>query len=243
MKKSLEIAMPFIETLSKKNKKEVIEDDAVSVQSSKIIMDKSTKGVKLPHIIGTELFKADKAIGLDVPPDDEEDKDKEEEEDEEDFNPELDEIMSDNVVSEKQRAKWEKIRQKKAKQKQKMKEKLRKQKTKNNPQNTQPEKEPEVNVPIENEEEPKKQEDNNVNVQNQQNINIKNEPPKQTVQQFDNIKVVAGSGPSNPPPPPTPKTSFYRGTTQKTTTKKTSSKSSSTKFSSTEFTSSTKSCQ
>ena len=211
MKKSLEIAMPFIETLSKKNKKEVIEDDAVSVQSSKIIMDKSTKGVKLPHIIGTELFKADKAIGLDVPPDDEEDKDKEEEEDEEDFNPELDEIMSDNVVSEKQRAKWEKIRQKKAKQKQKMKEKLRKQKTKNNPQNTQPEKEPEVNVPIENEEEPKKQEDNNVNVQNQQNINIKNEPPKQTVQHFDNIKVVTGSGPSIPPPPPPPPKPVFTG--------------------------------
>ena len=209
MKKSLEIALPFIETLSKKNKKEVIEDDAVSVQSSKITMDKNTKGVKLPHIIGTELFQADKAIGLDVPPDDEEEKDKEEQEDEEDFNPELDEIMADNVVSEKQKAKWEKIRKKKAKQKRKMKEKLQKQKAKNNPQNTQPEKEPEVNVPIENEEEPKKQEDNNANVQNQQNIN--NEPIKQIVQQSDNIKIVAGSGGSIPPPPPPPPKPVFTG--------------------------------
>ena len=208
MKKSLEIALPFIETLSKKNKKEVIEDDTVSVQSSKITMDKSTKGVKLPHIIGTELFKADKAIGLDVPPDDEEEKDKEED-DEEEFNPELDEIMSDNIVSEKQKAKWEKVRQKKAIQKQKMKEKLQKQKTKNNPQNTQPEKEPEVNVPIENEEEPKKQEENNTNVQNQQIV--KNEPIKQQFQQSDNIKIVANSGGSIPPPPPPPPKPVFTG--------------------------------
>jgi hypothetical protein len=104
----MEIALPFIETLSKKNKKEVIEDDTVSVQSSKITMDKNTKGVKLPHIIGTELFKADKAIGLDVPPDDKEEEDKEEDDDEEEFNPELDEIMSGNVVSQKQKDKWEK---------------------------------------------------------------------------------------------------------------------------------------
>ena len=208
-KKAMEIALPFIETLSKKNKKEVIEDDTASVQSSKITMDKNTKGVKLPHIIGTELFKADKAIGLDVPPDDVEEKEKEEDDDEEEFNPELDEIMSGNVVSQKQKDKWEKIRQKKERQKQKMKEKLQKQKTKNNPQNTQPEKEPEVNVPIENEEEPKQQEDNNTNVQNQQNV--KNEPIKQQVQQSDNIKVVANSGGSIPPPPPPPPKPVFTG--------------------------------
>ena len=201
IKKSLEIAFPFLDTLSKKNKKEVIEDDTVSVQSSKITMDKNAKGVKLPHIIGTEMFKADKAIGLDVPPDEEEEKDKEEDEDDDELDPELNEFMSDLTVSEKQKAKWEKIKQKKAKQKQKMKEKLKKQKTQNNQQNIQPEKEQEVKVPIENEEEPKKQEDNNV----------QNEPKAQKVQESDNIKIVANSGGSIPPPPPPPPKPVFTG--------------------------------
>ena len=197
IKKSLEIVFPFIETLSKKNKKEAIEDDTVSVQSSKIIMVKNAKGVKLPHIIGTELFKADKAIGLDVPPDEEEenDKEKEENEDEDEFDPEVSEFMSDLTVSEKQKAKWEKIKQKKAKQKQKMTEKLKKQKTQNNQQNIQPQKEQEVKVPIENEEEPKKQE----------------EPKAQKVKESDNIKIVANSGGSIPPPPPPPPKPVFTG--------------------------------
>lgn len=35
-------------------------------------MEKNTKGVKLPYIMGTEMFNGDKAIGLDVAPEEEE---------------------------------------------------------------------------------------------------------------------------------------------------------------------------
>ena len=66
MKKSLEISIQNIESFPKKRKKEAIEDDSASLASSKIIIEKETKGLKIPYIIGTEMFNAEKAIGLDV---------------------------------------------------------------------------------------------------------------------------------------------------------------------------------
>ena len=68
MKSAIDICLNCLEEINRKNKnKEEIEDDAVSVASSKLIMDKGTK-VRLPFIIGSEEFKADKAIGLNVSP-------------------------------------------------------------------------------------------------------------------------------------------------------------------------------
>ena len=77
-------------------------------------MDKSTKGLKLPLIINTEEFKADKAIGLNVPPENEEEEEKEKESDEEDDR-DIEELVSDIAVDAKQRAKWEKIKKEKKK--------------------------------------------------------------------------------------------------------------------------------
>ena len=45
--KVYDISLQFIESISRKNKKEVIEDDSVSVQSSKLTIEKNTKGVKI----------------------------------------------------------------------------------------------------------------------------------------------------------------------------------------------------
>ena len=59
MKSAIDICLNCLEEINRKNKnKEEIEDDAVSVASSKLIMDKGTK-VRLPFIIGSEEFKAE----------------------------------------------------------------------------------------------------------------------------------------------------------------------------------------
>ena len=55
------------EILSKKGKdREQIEDDTVSVSSSKLNLDNFTKVVRLPFVIGTEDFKKDKTLGLTI---------------------------------------------------------------------------------------------------------------------------------------------------------------------------------
>ena len=176
MKQSIDLSMQFLETISKKNKKEVIEDDAVSVQSSKMTMEKNTKGVKLPYIIGTEMFKGDKAIGLDVAPEEEENEDEEEQ----------NELTKDLVVDDKQKKKWDKIEEKRKKKKEK--ELKKKQKNQKTTQKQEEEEEPEVKVPIENEEEPKQENQNN-----QSSSEIKIVAAK-----------TGGSVPPPPPPPPPP---------------------------------------
>ena len=123
MKKSLEISMQCIDSIAKKNRKEVIDDDAVSQQSSKITMEKNTKGIKLPFIIGTEEFVADKAVGLlDIPQNEEE-----ENEDDEDNDP-VKEMVSDIPVTEKDRKNWEKVEKKRKAKKEKEKGKQTKDK-------------------------------------------------------------------------------------------------------------------
>jgi len=176
MKQSIDLSMQFLETISKKNKKEVIEDDAVSVQSSKMTMEKNTKGVKLPYIIGTEMFKGDKAIGLDVAPEEEEEEDEEEQ----------NELTKYLVVDDKQKKKWDKIEEKRKKKKEK--ELKKKQKNQKTNQKQEEEEEPEVKVPIENEEEPKQENQNN-----QSSSEIKIVAAK-----------TGGAVPPPPPPPPPP---------------------------------------
>ena len=174
IKQSIELSMKFIETISKKNKKEVIEDDGASVQSSRMTMEKNTKGVKLPYIMGTEMFNGDKAIGLDVAPE-------EEEREDEDQN----ELTKDLVVDAKQKKLWDKAEEKRKKKIEK--ELKKKQKNQNKNQKQDEEEEPEVKVPIENEEEPKQE-----NQDNQSSSEIKI------------VAKTGGSVPPPPPPPPPP---------------------------------------
>jgi len=159
--KSLELSLQFMEIYAKKHKKEAIEDDAVSVQSSKMTMDKNTKGIKLPLIINTEEFKADKAIGLNVAPENNEEEEEKEKESDEEDDQDIEEFVSDIAVDAKQRAKWKKIKEKKLKEKKKKKEKerLKQQKSKKGQKEDEKVEEPEVKVevPIENEDELPKQ--------------------------------------------------------------------------------------
>ena len=150
MKKCMELSIQCIESVSRKHKKEVIEDDAASLASSKIVMEKNTKGLKIPHIIGTEIFNAEKAIGLDVAPEEEEEDDVE------------NGVLKGIHVDPKQQAKWERVRKKKE-------EEERRRKMKNQRQQAQNNEEPEVKVPIENEGEQPKQE----NISNDNSSEIK----------------------------------------------------------------------
>ena len=184
--KVYDISLQFVESISRKNKKEVIEDDSVSVQSSKLTIEKNTKGVKIPFIFNTEQFNADKAIGLDVLPEEENDQDNPDKGEEND--PDMQNFIQDIPVNAKERAKWEKVRikkeekAKKAKLK-KEKQKQKKEKSKKVEEIKEPPEEPEVKVPIENEGE-----------------SIKEEKKSSS----NEIKVVAKSGGSVPPPPPPP---------------------------------------
>ena len=175
MKKSLEISMQCIDSIAKKNKKEVIDDDAVSQQSSKITMEKNTKGIKLPFIIGTEEFFADKTVGLAQP------NEEEENEDDEDNDPDVEEMVSDIKVTEKDRKNWEKAEKKRKAKKEKEKRKQTK------AEKTQPKEESEVKVPIENEEDEKPKLEIEIEKENS-----------------NEIKVESKSGGSVPPPPPPP---------------------------------------
>ena len=122
MKTAMDISMNFVNEIIKKNKnKEEIEDDNVSVASSKIMIDKNAK-MRLPHIIGTEEFKADKAIGLNVAIEEDENKEKKDEEEENEDDSEIEEYLADINVGEKQKKKWEKDKKKKEKKRKKQKE-------------------------------------------------------------------------------------------------------------------------
>ena len=111
MKTAIDISLNCLNEINKKNKnKEEIEDDSVSVVSSKITMDKGAK-VRLPFVIGTDEFKADKAIGLNVALEEDEKKPNEENEDEEDSD--VEEYLAGINVDRKQKEKWEKIKIKK----------------------------------------------------------------------------------------------------------------------------------
>ena len=130
MKTAINISLDCLNTISKKNKnKEEIEDDTVSVMSSKIMMDNKAK-VRLPFIIGTDEFKTDKAIGLNVAREKDEDeeveKEKKNEEEEEERDSDVEEFVAGIDVDQKQKEKWEKIRKKKQKRIRREKEKKKK---------------------------------------------------------------------------------------------------------------------
>ena len=115
MRQTIDISLNCLNEINRKNKNtEEIEDDAVSVASSKILMvDKGAK-VRLPFVIGTDEFKNDKAIGLNVAPLDDEEKPPESEEEEDS---DVEEYLSGIKIDEKQKKKWKKIEIQKKKKK------------------------------------------------------------------------------------------------------------------------------
>ena len=186
MKEAINISLGCLNEINKNNKnKEEIEDDTVSLASSKMTMDKEVKGVKLPFIIGTEEFKADKAIGLNVKPDPNEDEENNlENQEEEDVD--VQDFVKDIKVDKKQREKWERIERRKRRKREKEEKRLAESKTfaNNIPKNE----EPEVKVPIENEIENKEQN------KDQNNIVVNAPDPSKS----------GGAIPPPPPPPPPP---------------------------------------
>ena len=194
MKTAINISLDCLNTISKKNKnKEEIEDDTVSVTSSKIVMDSKAK-VRLPFIIGTDEFKADKAIGLNVAREKDEDeeveKEKKIEEEEEERDSDVEEFLGGIDVDKKQKEKWEKIRKKKKKKMKKKKEKEKKklEASKTFANNVPKNEEPEVKVPIENE-------GDNQNVPKESNfLEVSAPDPSKS----------GGAIPPPPPPPPPP---------------------------------------
>ena len=187
MKTTIDISLNCLNQINKKNKnKEEIEDDTVSVVNSKIMMDKGAK-VRLPFVIGTEEFKADKHIGLNVAIEKEEEDEKKPEEDEENIEADVKELLADIKVDPKQREKWDKIRGRREK------ERKRLEASKTFVNNIPKIEEPEVKVPIENEG------DNN-NQNNQIEVNCANG----IVVQAPDPSKSGGAIPPPPPPPPPP---------------------------------------
>ena len=188
MRQTIDISLNCLNEINRKNKNtEEIEDDAVSVASSKILMvDKGAK-VRLPFVIGTDEFKNDKAIGLNVAPLDDEEKPPESEEEEDS---DVEEYLSGIKIDEKQKKKWKKIQKKKKKQKnkEKLKRNQESKKLKNPPKNE----ELEVKVPIENEGE------------NQNDKNLNQNPPNSLVVSAPDPSKSGGTIPPPPPSPPQP---------------------------------------
>ena len=124
-KKAVSISLQHLqEIISKKGKdKEVIEDDTVSVSSSRLNLDTFSKYVRMPFIIGSEEFKNDKTIGLTLDKgenkEEENENNKKEENDSEDSD--VEEFVADIPVDDKVKAKWEEVKEKKKQQKEKLK--------------------------------------------------------------------------------------------------------------------------
>ena len=131
IKSTIEISINCLNQINKKNKnQEEIEDDTVSVVSSKIMTVDNKAKVRLPFIIGTELFMADKAIGLNVAreKDEDEEVEKEKNEEEEEHDSDVEEFVKDIKVDKKLRKKWEKNEKRKRQKREKEREKKEEQK-------------------------------------------------------------------------------------------------------------------
>ena len=104
-KESLEISLNLLDEIRNKNKGEEIVDDIVSVADSKMMSYRMVKGMRLPYIIGSQDFNKDKAVGLDIPI--------EEEDDEEDKIVERPSFIPEFVPNPKVQKRWEKDQKKK----------------------------------------------------------------------------------------------------------------------------------
>ena len=126
-KNAINISLKNLEEIQKKKEKdkEQIEDDTVSVSSSKLNMDNFSKYIRMPYIIGTGDFQKDKTIGLTLEKWEESEEDINNKKDENDIDADVQEFISDIPIDEKMKAKWEKVKKKKKEQKEKEKEKER----------------------------------------------------------------------------------------------------------------------
>ena len=120
-KNTINISLQNLQEIqSKKGRdKEQIEDDTVSVSSSKLNLDNFSKYIRMPFIIGTADFEKDKTLGLTIDKgeeDEEENKNKKEDNDSEDSDEK--EFLENIPVDEKRKRKWQKIKEKKDKIKQ-----------------------------------------------------------------------------------------------------------------------------
>ena len=124
-KNAINISLQNLQEIQSKKDKEQIEDDTVSVSSSKLNLDNFSKYIRMPFIIGTEDFEKDKTLGLTIDKgeenEEEENKNKKEDNDSEDSDEK--EFLEDIHVDEKRRQKWQRIKEKR--QKKKEEEKLK----------------------------------------------------------------------------------------------------------------------
>ena len=128
-KRAIDISLKNLEEIqSKKGKdkdKEQIEDDTVSVSSSKLNLDNFSKYIRMPFVIGTPEFEKDKTLGLTIDKGEEnEEENKKEDNDSEDNDSDKNELLSDIVVDEKRKKKWQKVEEKRKKKKEKEKLKM-----------------------------------------------------------------------------------------------------------------------
>ena len=191
-KEAFNISIQALQTIQSKKDKEQIEDDTVSVSSSKLNLDNFKKYVRLPYIIGTEDFEKDKTIGLTIKVEGDEEEDKKQNEENGSEDSEVEEFVSDIKVDEQRRKKWEKVKKKKKKKKEREREKEREKERRKESEKILEQKqefeEDKVKVPIENE-----VEENNFKKE------IKNDF---VIIESSNSKNVPISPPPPPPPPP-----------------------------------------
>ena len=116
-KNVINISLQNMQEIQKRKDKDKvqIEDDTVSVSSSRLNLDNLSKYVRMPFIIGTADFQKDKTLGLSIGGDNtEEDEDnKKNGNDIED--PDVGEFLSDIPVDDKVRKEWERAEQKRIK--------------------------------------------------------------------------------------------------------------------------------
>ena len=191
-KEAFNISIQALQTIQSKKDKEQIEDDTVSVSSSKLNLDNFKKYVRLPYIIGTEDFEKDKTIGLTIKVEGDEEEDKKQNEENGSEDSEVEEFVSDIKVDEQRRKKWEKVKKKKKKKKEREREKEREKERRKESEKILEQKqefeEDKVKVPIENE-----VEENNFKKEIENDF---------VIIESSNSKNVPISPPPPPPPPP-----------------------------------------
>ena len=191
-KEAFQISLQALQTIHSKKDKEQIEDDTVSVSSSKLNLDNFKKYVRLPYIIGTEDFEKDKTLGLTIKVEGDEEEDKKQNEENGSEDSEVEEFVSDIKVDEQRRKKWEKVKKKKKKKKEREREKQREKERMKESEKILEQKqeleEEKVKVPIENE-----VEENNFKKEIENDF---------VIIESSNSKNVPISPPPPPPPPP-----------------------------------------
>jgi hypothetical protein len=112
-KNVINISLQNMQEIQKKKDKDKvqIEDDTVSVSSSRLNLDNVSKYVRMPFIIGTADFQKDKTLGLSVGGDNTEEDENNKKIDNDIEDPDVGEFLSNIPVADKVRKKWDKVDQ------------------------------------------------------------------------------------------------------------------------------------